>query len=85
MGVSGRGRALALSTAQSDSLEIVANNWPNIVLWLHQPLTLEAGQQRLDFRLDPKLLETPQALGAPAQLVFGGLAAMAPSLTEAPV
>jgi len=40
-----RGRALALSTAQSDSLELVANNWPNLVVWLQQPLTLEAGQQ----------------------------------------
>ena len=40
-----RSRALALSTAQSDRLELVANNWPNVVVWLPQPITLEAGQQ----------------------------------------
>jgi hypothetical protein len=40
-----KARAKALSSAQSDSPEMVANNWPNIVVWLHRPLTLEAGQQ----------------------------------------
>ena len=75
-----RGRALALSTAQSDSLELVANNWPNLVVWLQQPLTLEAGQQLqvqswADLEADPHVYSALGGLGAGA----GSRAAPPPS------
>ena len=64
-----RGRALALSTAQSDSLELVANNWPNLVVWLQKPLTLEAGQQLqvqswADLEADPHVYSALGGAGA---------------------
>jgi hypothetical protein len=40
-----RSKTLALSTAQCDNLDLVANNWPNLVVWLPAPITLEPGQQ----------------------------------------
>ena len=79
-----RSRALALSTAQSDRLELVANNWPNVVVWLPQPITLEAGQQLqvqswADLEADPHVYCA--LLGeAPSSFFFGGLLPLAHSL-----
>jgi hypothetical protein len=53
-------RTLAFSSSQADTPELVANNWPNLVLWLPAPLQLEQGQalevQSLaDLSVDPHI------------------------------
>lgn len=55
-----RPRTLAFSSSQADTPDLVANNWPNLVLLLEEPVVLEKGQamevQSLaDLSVDPHI------------------------------
>ena len=76
-----RARTLAFSSSQADTPDLVANNWPNLVLWLHEPLELQRGQalevQSLaDLSVDPHIYS---AWGSPLGLQNGCGAPFAPT------